>query len=309
MIRKYRKKQLQKPKKTDQRKPKSDHTSERTHLAVVVTQKTRKKKSMPFREHLRELRRRIIYVAVAYVVFVIACFIFVQEIVVVMLSMADAFVFVYLSPSELIMCYMRLSLIFALAALSPFIGYHIWAFAVPALKKREKRVVLMCLLAGFFFFLLGVLFSFEIVLPFTITFLAGFNNLEIISANISVDSYTRFILNMLMVFGLVFEMPVLSSLLSMLGVLKPKLLKKARKYALIIIFIIAAVITPPDVVSQVMVAVPMLFLYQLSTWICQFVAWRKKKKAEEDEDEDEDEDDDEDEDEVGDNVGIASIND
>ena len=244
---------------------------------------------MPFTEHLREIRNRIIYVAVVYLVFVIGCLAFVQDIVAVMLSIGAGFAFVYLSPSELIMCYMRISLIFALVAVSPYIAYHVWAFTVPALKKREKRASLLCLLAGFLFFILGVTFAFKIVLPFTITFLANFNHMDMISASISVDRYTGFVMNILITFGVVFELPILTALLSILGILKPQFLVKTRKYAILIIFVLAAVITPPDVVSQIMVAVPMLALYQLGIYVCRFIVWRKSKKADRDEDEENEE--------------------
>lgn len=244
---------------------------------------SKKDKTMPLTEHLREIRNRLIYVAAAYIILVIGCFIFIERLVSIMLAMTSGFEYVYLSPSELIMCYMRLSLIFALVAVSPLIAYHLWAFAVPALEKREKIVCLLCLLAGFLFFILGIIFSFKIVLPFTLTFLANYNTMDIISASISVDSYTRFVLNILLIFGLVFEMPVVTCLLSFLGILTPKFLIKVRKYAILVIFIMAAVITPPDVVSQIMVAAPMLLLYQVSIYISRVIAWRKAKKEKEDE--------------------------
>jgi sec-independent protein translocase protein TatC len=235
------------------------------------------KRSLPLSEHLREIRRRIVYVAILYLAFVIAAFLYIENVVDVMLRMAGGFRYVYLSPSELIICYMRLSLVFALAASSPFIAYHIWAFVVPALKKREKRAGFFALLAGFVFFILGVLFCYYIVLPFTLNFLIRFNSSDVIASSISVDSYTRFVMNTLTVFGLVFELPVITLLLSALGILKPQYLIKAQKYAILVIFIVAAVITPPDVVSQIMVAVPMILLYQLSILICRVIFRHKNR--------------------------------
>ena len=232
---------------------------------------------MSLGEHLGEIRRRIFYVIALYLVFVVVCFVFIQDIVSLMLTMVDGFNYVYLSPTELIMSYMRLSLVFALVVISPFIAYHVWAFVKPALTKPEKRICLLSLLGGFLFFVLGLLFSYYIVLPFTLNFLIQFNSNNLIVPNISVDSYTKFIVNMLITFGLVFEMPVLSFLLSLLGILKPRFLIAVRKYAVLVILIIAAFITPPDAVSQIMVAIPMVLLYQVSIQISRIVVAYKER--------------------------------
>ena len=234
-------------------------------------------KTMPLTEHLREVRRRIFCVALVYLVLVVVCFTFIEKLVVPLLSMSGNFNFVYLSPSELIMCYMRLSLIFALIAALPMIGYHLWAFFLPALTKKEKKVMLAGILTGFAFFALGVYFSYRVVLPFTLKFLASYNSLDMIASSISVDSYTRFVMNLLLIFGVIFEMPVLSAILSGLGILKAEILIKFRKYAVLFIFVLAAIITPPDVVSQAMVAIPMVLLYQISIYICRTTARVKEK--------------------------------
>lgn len=242
-------------------------------------QAAKRDKTMLFTEHLRELRSRILCILIAYVVLVIACFVVVESVVAEMLTMADGFRFVYLAPSELLMCYMRLSLVFALVAVLPLIAYHLLAFSFPALSKRERRMILACVLAGFLFFVLGVVFAFTIMLPFSLSFLVNFNTLDIVSSSISVDSYTSFVLSMMLAFGVVFEMPVLSALLSLLGILKAVYLVKVRKYAILIIFILAAIITPPDVVSQLIMAAPMLLLYELSIMICRLISKFKTQQA------------------------------
>ena len=133
------------------------------------------------------------------------------------------------------------------------------------------------------FFLLGALFCFLVVLPITLQFFYNFNGSTEITASISFNNYMNFILGMVVAFGIVFEMPVLSFLLARLGLLKPEWLVSARKYAILLVFIVAAVITPPDVVSQLMTAVPMLVLYEISIFVSRR-AYKERKTEDEDED-------------------------
>lgn len=247
--------------------------------------------------HLRELRSRLFRSVLAFVVLSVICFVFIQRFVDAVLALSPEFSFVYLSPSELLTSYMKLSLILGLAFASPVILWEVWCFVRPGLTKREKGSVRTAVFAGFGFFLLGMAFCYFLILPLTLQFLYDFNGSLDIAANISFSYYMNFILGMLVAFGAVFEMPVLSYLLSRLGVLKPEVLAKARKYAILAVFLIAAIITPPDVLSQIMTAIPMLGLYELSIFVSRIAV--KKRAAEGDEDEDEDEDeaeDDEDED-------------
>ena len=186
----------------------------------------------------------------------------------------------------------KLALILAVVVTSPVLIFQIWGFVSPALTKEEKRAVRPALLGGIYFFCLGAAFSYCVALPFMIQFLVNFSQSDFIHSSISVASYLDFMIGMLLTFGLVFEEPMLAFVLTSLGVLTPQLLRTVRSYAIPIIFVLAAVITPPDVVSQFMVAVPMIVLYELSILISAAV-YRKRQRAEKAEDED-DEDDDED---------------
>ena len=233
--------------------------------------------------HLTELRRRVFLCAVVFVAASVLCFVFIQRFVDAALALSTGFDFVYLSPSELLTSYMKLALVLGLVFSSPVILWQIWAFVQPGLTEREARSARSAIIAGFVFFLLGVVFCFVLILPLTLQFLYNFNGSIDIAANISFNSYMSFVLGMLVAFGVVFEMPVLSFLLSRLGLMKPEWLVKGWKFAILIIFIIAAVITPPDVLSQLMTAVPMLGLYELSVLVSR-AAYRRRATAEEDED-------------------------
>lgn len=244
--------------------------------------------------HLQELRRRIFVSVFALILLSVVCFVFIQHFVDAALSLSEGFSFVYLSPAELLTSYMKLSVVLGLVFASPIILWQIWAFVQPGLTQREASSVRGAIVSGFACFMLGVAFCYFIILPLTLRFLYEFNGSVDIAANISFDNYMSFVLKMLVAFGVVFEMPVLMYLLARLGIVKPEALIKARKYAILVVFIVAALITPPDVLSQLMTAVPMLGLYEVSIAVSRAAA----KRYEEDDDEDEDEDeDDEDEDE------------
>ena len=225
--------------------------------------------------HLNELRRRVFLCVAVFVAASVLCFVFIQRFVDAALALSTGFDFVYLSPSELLTSYMKLALVLGLVFSSPVILWQIWAFVQPGLTEREASSARSAIIAGFVFFLLGVAFCFGLILPLTLQFLYNFNGSHDIAANISFNSYMSFVLGMLVAFGVVFEMPVLSFLLSRLGLLKPAWLAKGRKYAILVIFIVAAIITPPDVLSQLMTAVPMLGLYELSVLVSR-AAYRKR---------------------------------
>jgi sec-independent protein translocase protein TatC len=184
------------------------------------------------------------------------------------------FTFVYLSPSELLTAYFKLAAVFGLFVSLPVILYELWRFASPALELSEKKAGRAGLAAGFVFFLLGMVFCYFIALPFMVRFLSNFNTSEYIASNISVAEFLNFMLGMLVTFGLVFELPILTLMLSRLRLLRPAWMVRTRKYAVLVIFIIAAVVTPPDVLSQVMIALPMIGLYELSILLSRMV-WKR----------------------------------
>lgn len=238
--------------------------------------------------HLDELRRRLFRIAAVFILASVLCFLFIQRFVDVALTMSPDFSFVYLSPSELFTSYLKLSFVLGLVLASPFILWQVWGFIQPGLTEEEGKSALSAIVAGFVFFLLGALFCFLVVLPITLQFFYNFNGSTQISASISFNNYMNFVLGMLVAFGAVFEMPVLSFLLARLGLLKPEWLVAARKYAILAVFIVAAVITPPDVVSQLMTAVPMLGLYELSIFVSR-KAYKEKENAKSEDEDEEDE--------------------
>lgn len=230
--------------------------------------------------HLTELRSRLFVVVIVFLALSFGAFAFVQRITEIMLQMGkDAgFNFVYLAPSEVLVADFKVSLIIALVIDLPVILFEIWAFTAPALTKKEKLVVSLCLIAGLLFFLIGCVFCYLVAMPMMVNFLSGYNTSAIVTSSISFQNYLNFVVSMILTFGLVFEMPILAMLLSQFGILKPAFMIRVRKYAILVIFIIAAIITPPDVVSQIMIGVPMIGLYELSILVCRLTYRQKREK-------------------------------
>ena len=238
--------------------------------------KVLKREKLTLIEHLAELRKRVILSALALFTATVICYLYVEPVVRDMLRVTEKYEFVYLSPSELFLSYIKLSFIAGAAIAAPIILLQLWMFIVPALKKSEKRYIFLSLISGTLLFILGVIFCYKVVVPFTLEFFAKMN-IEEIKPMISFQSYLSFITSMLLCFGVVFELPVLMMLLASFGLLKSSFLKKNGKYAILIIFIVAAIITPPDVISQILIAGPMLLLYELGYLLTKAIEKKKSK--------------------------------
>ena len=237
--------------------------------------------SMTLSGHLRELRRRILVCVVLLLAVFGVCLAFAPRIVTLLTEMGTryAYVYVYIAPQELLLVYLNVALVAALMICFPVLAYEAYAFCSPGLKAKERRYTLGALFAGTLCFLLGAAFAYFISLPFMLRFLIQFTAEVDVSASISIDQYVSFLLTVFIIFGLVFELPVVSVLLTALGVIQPAWLVKGRRVMIVVIFFLAAVITPPDVVSQIMLALPMMALYELSILLSRAVGREKARNA------------------------------
>ena len=161
----------------------------------------------------------------------------------------------------------------------PVLGYQLWAFIAPGLYRHEKRLAPMIAGAVTLFFCIGALFAYFILIPFALAFLTGIGAAEI-QRNISIDYYIRFVIQLVIAAGLVFQMPVLSFLLTRVGILTPAFMRRYWRHAIIVILIISAFITPPDPLSMILMAMPLLLLYEISYWISRLV-YRRNRLGEE----------------------------
>jgi sec-independent protein translocase protein TatC len=152
---------------------------------------------------------------------------------------------------------------------------QIWLFVSPGLEDKQKKYVLIAFLLGGAFFVLGTIMAYLVVMPLIMKFLLEFQIPEI-QANISFSSFLNFVLSTLLAFGTIFELPIVMFLLTKFGIVRSSFYTKYRKYMILIIFIVAAILTPPDVVSQVLMALPMLLLYEIGIVFSKF--GQKKKE-------------------------------
>jgi sec-independent protein translocase protein TatC len=239
--------------------------------------------SMPLTGHLKELRNRLLICLIPFVVLTVVLIPMADRLIGILTDMGSGYGYhyVYISPQELMVEYLRIAVLGAVICCVPLILFQIWSFTQPGLKKSEKTMFGFSMVFGLICFCLGILFAYKITVPFMLNFLIGLSNTTI-SASISIEKYISFLLTVFLIFGIVFEMPLLSIVLTNLGLIKPEYLKKAQKPAIVVIFFIAAVITPPDIFSQIMVALPMILLYQVSIWLSTiFYQMQKKKETEE----------------------------
>ncbi len=182
-------------------------------------------------------------------------------------------------PLKLINIYMSgqfvvhiiMSIIIGVVLSYPYLVFELWLFIKPALKSKEKIYFNGLIISSSFLFFLGVLFGYYLIIPLTLNFFESYSISESVINAINIDSYISTFISVILINGLVFQMPLLVYVLSKAGIVSPSFLKRYRRHAIIIILIIAAIITPPDIFSQIIVSIPIVLLYQISILISHFV--------------------------------------
>lgn len=232
-------------------------------------------------DHLEELRKRIIISALAFVVFFIVGFIYVDDIY--RWFVGDTKLMV-LGPSDIMWIYFMLATVVAVAGTIPVLALQIWLFVRPALRPVERRITLSYVPALFFLFLIGLSFGYFVIFPMVLKFLVNMGQGMFVT-NFTAERYFSFIMNMTLPFGVLFELPVVVMFLTSLGIINPFVLSKIRKYAYFVLIIIAVVITPPDFMSDFVVTLPLLLLYEISINLSKFVYRKRLKKQEQEEEE------------------------
>ncbi len=235
-------------------------------------------REMTLIEHLTELRARLIRAFLAIGIGFIITYSFSLKIFEILKKPVGELVF--LSPTEAFFTRLKVSLFAGFLLALPYILWEVWGFIAIALRRHERKYTVIFIISALAFFILGGSFGFFIILPLGLKFLLGYG-LPGVNPMISVGKYVSFVIGVILVFGTVFEMPLFFLFLAKLGVVTPKFMSKNRPYIVLIIFILAALLTPPDVVTQVLLALPMLLLYEISLVLVKIVV-RKKEKDKED---------------------------
>ncbi|MBF0119722.1 MAG: twin-arginine translocase subunit TatC [Desulfobacterales bacterium] len=223
---------------------------------------------MPLTSHLDELRKRLIVCFISVFVGFILSYGFKERIFTILTKplisvMQEGDKLIYTGLAEAFITYLKVSLISGIILSVPIIFYQFWMFISPGLYENEKRLIIPITFFCSFFFIIGCLFAYFIVFPYGFKFFLGFSS-ETIKPLLSMIQYLDFSSQFLLVFGLVFELPFFITFLARMGIVSSDFLKKNRRYAILIIFIVAAILTPPDVVSQSMMAFPLMILYEIS---------------------------------------------
>ncbi|MBS3755371.1 MAG: twin-arginine translocase subunit TatC [Desulfobacterales bacterium] len=223
---------------------------------------------LPLTEHLTELRDRLIRCFIAVFVGFVIAYIFKERLFQILTRplirvMQEGETLIFTGIPEAFFTYLKVSLLAGLLLAAPVIIYQFWMFVAPGLYKKERRMMIPIVFVSAFFFIGGALFGYFIVFPFGFKFLLSFAT-ENIQALPSMREYLSFSSKLLLAFGVVFELPIVITFLARLGLVTVPFLKKHRKYALLIFFAGSALLTPPDVVTQIMLSLPLMVLYEIS---------------------------------------------
>ena len=243
-----------------------------------------------FVSHLAELRKRLIHSFIFLIIFFIGCYIFAEHLYGFLVEPYAQAVkddgsdrrLIFTALQETFLTYLKVSFFTAFFITCPFILIQIWKFIAPGLYKHEKKAILPYLTLTPILFFLGGILVYYLIMPLAIKFFLSFESTGIntnlpIQLEAKVNEYLSLVMKLIFAFGISFQLPILLNLLARIGVVNSQYLKKTRRYVIVIIFTLAAILTPPDPITQVGLAIPLLLLYELSIFSVKFI---EKKQLE-----------------------------
>ena len=232
-----------------------------------------------FISHLIELRSRLLHSIVAVVVVLVALFPWAKDIYALLArpllrALPQGSTMIATDVTGTFLVPLKVTLMAAFLIALPYVLYQMWAFVAPGLYQHEKRLALPVIVSSVFFFAVGMGFAYLVVFPIAFGFFAGYTPAGV-QMMTDIDKYLSFVLTMFIAFGITFEVPVVVVVLVRLGVVELKKLQSIRGYVIVGAFVVGAIFTPPDVLSQVMLAVPLWLLYELGLLVARFVSVSK----------------------------------
>ena len=246
--------------------------------------------TMSFLNHIAELRKRLIYSIIAISVLFVPSYFFSQQLFDFLMTpvrenLAENSFMIFTSPAEGFMTYLKVSIFTSFVLAFPFVLYQLWSFISPALYKHEKKIVIPFILFGTLFFIIGASFCYYIAAPQCLRFLLGDYSSQYVKALPSISAALSFLMTLTAGFGIVFEFPIIIFVLSRFGLVTTSWLKEKRKYAIFIFALLAAAITPPDVISMMVMFVPLIIFYEIGIVVA--AIFGKKRVVEKNEDNEE----------------------
>lgn len=237
---------------------------------------------MTFTEHLNELRIRLVRCLIAVFIGFLACYGFAEQLFLILMEPLVAQLapsggsLIYTGLPEAFFTHVKVAAIAGLFLVSPYVFYQLWMFIAPGLYEGERKYIVPIALCSAVCFVTGAMFGYFVVFPFGFQFFLGYAT-EFIRPMPSVKEYFSFSTSMLFAFGFIFELPLFMLFLSALGIVTHKSLRKYRKFAILGNFVVAAILTPPDVVSQCLMAGPLCILYEIGIWVAQIFGKKPKE--------------------------------
>jgi len=245
-----------------------------------MSRKKINEREMPFLDHLEELRWRLLKSLGTVFILMVICFAFSDQLLDLLLypgnNIDPPVPLQVLKVQTVFIIKLEIALVAGIIFGLPVIFYQLWQFIAPGLLLKERKLLPIIVFASVFCFLLGGAFAYFIIIPYALQFFLSLAPVNI-ENNIALDFYIGFLLRIIVVFGIVFELPMLSLMLTKFGILTPQFMKKYRKYAIVSAFILGAILTPPDPTTQILLAVPIILLYELSIYISYLFLSKEKK--------------------------------
>lgn len=233
-------------------------------------------KEMNFTGHLAELRNRLVFTAIIFVVFFVTSYIFVEDIYRFFESHID-FKLTIIGVAEVFWVWFTIAGIVALAATIPVLAFQLWMFIKPGLTPRERRASLAYIPVIFILFVGGLVVGYIMFINLILPFLLSMNNGNFVEM-FTVEKYFKFVFRITLPFAIIFEIPIVAMFLTSIGILSPSFMRKIRKYAYFILIIIATMVTPPDFFLPVLVSIPFFLLYEISIYLSVIVYRKKEEK-------------------------------